>query len=721
VSVLDLLLARPDSDQGAPIGVDNWRLAVQAVIPRAGDSTWDVSMWGTDTWSQLTWTDLSPWVRGVEWHRGADSPGSRPDVGVLNVTLDDRSGRWSPWGSAAINVILDDEDPVIVDGEEVELGGPGFPTLLPPGFGPGTVIRVVAHEPDKGWWVPQFAGRVESWPQSLSGLGADQFVTVTVIETVSALAKIDNNALGAPVGVGESVTNRIYRLLSLAGWRYGYVLESSNAWPMQSTEMTTNRLTECYLTADSADVDFLTHRSGQAWVTDVDPRLHPVFGSLDVARWGEVVWERSLWSVPLDELWTSARLASVFYSGVEFHPSAIGEGRTITVDGRRPVRLLYDGDSFRQANDIHQIRNDIRLARAGGSEQLAESGTSIGLYDRATYSRNDLMLNSDYDVATLADRLLDRKALDVLRLESIELHGRTTAELGSNLPALFIIDVGDAAYCVIPDTLQAKLMKISSLTHRVVAATETRLQWSTSAALESVSDASPAIVTNVADDTSTHLSTPDHADFAIPGDMSMILKGSARRPFAEGARIMLVNHPGSFRVYWLHDSPSLGSGLWMDFIGTPTMSHFLGIGDFPVLDMLAERDVVLGITFDANDGTSNHEVKVWLNRDGAGWTLLYNLGGTGLTTRGTATGPLTIGNYVPTFVGVEEPISGAIAHFSLWDGLGAGGAPGGDLVTEYNAIPGQVEYLDRTGKTWTVNGTGYGWHYMPGSTPEPAL
>lgn len=721
MSVLDLLMARPDADQGAPIGVDDWLLAVQAVIPRADDSAWDVAQWGSDEWSDLSWTDLSPWVRGCEWHRGAGAPGARPEIGELRITMDDRQGRWSPWGSAATNVVVDDVDDIVVDGEAVELGGPGFPTLLPPGFGPGTIVRVVAHEPTKGWWVPQFAGKVESWPLTATGVGADKFVTVTVIETVSALAKVDDLALGALEGFGENATNRINRLLVAAGWRYGFLSELATFWPMQSTDMAVNRLTECYLTADSSDADFLTHRTGQAWLTDVDPRNHPVFGSLDVARWDEVVWGRSLWSVPLDELWTTARLASVFYSGVEFHPEEVGEGRTITVDGRRPVRLVYDADSFRMANDVHQIRNHILIARSGGTEQLAEHPVSIGLYDRASYSRDDLLLASDDDVLTLAERMLDRKALDVLRVEGVEFQGRVTAESGPNLPALFIIDIGDPAYAVIPDTKQAKLMKISSLTHRVVAATETRLTWSTSSTLESVSDASPCIVTNVADDTDTHLSTPNVAELSIAGDMSLILKWSARRPFAEGARIMLVNHPGSFRVYWLHDSPTLGSGLWMDFLGTPTKSHFLGIGDFPVLEMLAERDVVLGITFDANDGTGNHEVRIWWNIDDAGWTLLYNLGGTGLTTRGTGTGPLTIGNYVPTFVGDEEPIAGATCHFSMYSGLGVGGAPGGTLVTEYNAIPGQTSYLDSTGKTWTVNGTGYGWHYMPGGTPSPAI
>lgn len=691
MTVGHLLLERPAATTGTPIGVDDWRFAVEAVLPTEADALWGEAIWDTDLWSELVWTDLTADVRGLEWGRGADDPAGRPRVGTATITLDNLTGEWCPWGHDAAY------------------------------FGPGTLFRFVAHEPTKHWWVPQFAGVVESWLDTTDELGVEWTVTITLAETVDRLAHINNNALSAVEGSGDTAATRIVRLLAAANWPFGFHAETSPTFALQATDMALNRVTECYLTADSTDTNFYSHRSGLAFLAAVDARDNPDYQTLIESRWGTATWDVSLWSTSLDDLWPTARIASLFYGGIELHPTTAGPGRTITTDGRGPIRIVYDADSLIPANDADMVVNDVRLARAGGTEVIRQDFASMGRHGQRTFSRNDLVCSADSTVLSITEAILDRRAWNVLRVTGASFHGRMD-QPEPNMPALMIVDIGDRAFVVLPagiadpmhDMKPAVAARIAGYTHSIISLTASELNWRTAMTVDTIG---PAVTALVADDPDGRITTPNHASLSITGDMSWIIRGSIRRLITPGTFARIVDHPSNFELLWWHDHPTLGDGFMNRFHGTTTQERFLGLGDFPVLDFLAENDIAVGMTYRQNVA-GNYNVKVWQSVDGDDWTLLFDLGGTGTSTRAAGTDSLALRAY--RAAADEVPADGAIAHFSLYNGLGAGNAPGGTLVASYDAHLDETSHTDPTGKVWTVEGTEYGWHYLPGDTPSPA-
>ena len=79
---------------GFPIGLGDWRLSLEILAPGKESARWGTAVWGSATWpggddgSGVRWHDLSRYVRGVSWARGAMSVGTRPENGVMEFTLD---------------------------------------------------------------------------------------------------------------------------------------------------------------------------------------------------------------------------------------------------------------------------------------------------------------------------------------------------------------------------------------------------------------------------------------------------------------------------------------------------------------------------------------------------------------------------------------------------------------------------------------------------------
>lgn len=444
----DLLQQPPANDRGALIGIGDWRVSVEALLPDDALAVWGIAEWGEQTWTTLRWRDLTPYVRGMQWSRGSDEVYGRPRVGSLDLTLDASDDRFSPWNPAG------------ADGETV-----GY-------FAPGTLVRVgVRSATDsrggRAGWLPQITAIVDSWGMEfVASIGQDRFVPLKAYETLSALSQIDDNAT-APVGAGDVALQRFERLLDAAGWPYGFVVAAQNvaggAYGMgAATEMTANRLGELYLVADSSDCNFRSDRTGAAGVYNPEYNVAPPDPALD----------------PL-----------IDFSRIGTNAAVIGFYPTSVVSGSGTLYYIgYAAESFKTSNDKSAIVNDTRLARAGGSQQVFEQLASIKRHGRRSLVRNDFLNDSDGAVALIAQYITIRRALNTLRVDQIDVD---TIDRGDQYGLMVLAcDVGNECRIYPPfgDPVPSPLPYIRgfvrSITHRVMPMLDGVATWQTSFAFD---------------------------------------------------------------------------------------------------------------------------------------------------------------------------------------------------------------------------------------------
>ncbi len=443
ITVAELCQRPPAAGRGALIGIGDWRLVVEALLPSDGPSIWGVGVWGEAQWNVFAWEDLTPWVRGLEWSRGSDEPYGRPRAGDLTITLDSTEDRWSPWN-------------------------PAPPTGSPAYFAPGTIVRVgvrSATDPRASGWLPQITCIVDTWGQTYVGLGADRYVDVTAVETLRDLATIDDNALPGVVGGGEDAITRIERLLDAAGWKYGLRVEAQHlifapgTYTMQSTDMADNRLSECYLTADSCDAQFRTDRTGAALLTNIE--YISTVGPADVTI------------LPLADFSSNGGFP---YIGFDWYSRA-----STSTDVQF---VAFDPDSFDAPNSDDSVINDARFARVGGTQQTFQQLASISRFGRRTLVRNDLIAELDAVAEQLAQYTTIRRALNSLRVNGLTV---STSDLGD--PAGLVVlaaDVQSRAYVYSPDHIAAGTAGrvyvdgfVAGMRHQVSARNGSSVTWQT--------------------------------------------------------------------------------------------------------------------------------------------------------------------------------------------------------------------------------------------------
>lgn len=439
---------------GVALGMGDWRIAVQMLLPIDVTARWGIAKWGESKWNGLQWYDMTEYVRGAEWTRGASSFAGRPEVGVLNLTLDNADRQFSPWnGVSAWN------DATIVD----DTG-----TVQPGYFAPGSIVRVVAFSPSgqvepltnpnnllpasDDAFVPQFSGIVESWTDETLGLGKDSSVNVTVIETLSAMAPINDNALLSVEGDDDQPAARIQRLLNAAGWKYGDVIDTyfdvdpfltSTDYRLQSTDMADNRISELYLTADSVGGVIRSDRSGA-----------PTFYNSP---------ETSVTASAIKRGPDKVKLVS-FAPG--FSTGASGF-----------FNAPYVADSVNVENDDEPIINDVRLTFVGGTERSDTDSVSEQQYGSRPYSRSDLICKDNDLLDHLIAKTLAARSRKPLRLSSLQLHSQHQAAL---LP-IISLDVHDTVDVELPPLpshqVYANGNAIDSLTHRLTPLNESEPIW----------------------------------------------------------------------------------------------------------------------------------------------------------------------------------------------------------------------------------------------------
>lgn len=403
----------------------------------------------------IEWEDITGYVRGMEWFRGSDDPFGRRRNGEATLTLDAReyvtAGAATPtWGRRF--------DPA----HEYERTKPGGANLIRWGLRSPTDSR-------NDGWIPVFCGIVDSWIIN-SEQQADWFATVELVETMAALLPINDNAV-ALQGNNDTVYRRIDRLLTQANWPYGMVQAITyNGIPftgigitLQSTDMARPRLEEVYLSADSGAATVRPDVTGKAWIgyplryADSQPGTR-------LSEWSWITGTNSL---------RFGRL------------TLRGNGENLVSNYKH---LLYDIDSVELVNDPEHIVNDHRYARAGGTQQLAENGLSIGQFGRKSRARNDLICTHDLYALGLArdDNYLE--STTSIRIDSVEV---TATGKGIYYPIVAATDLDDGITISIdpqdtPSTVNQRRVfgLVRSMEHRVTVLNGQAVQWHVTYALD---------------------------------------------------------------------------------------------------------------------------------------------------------------------------------------------------------------------------------------------
>lgn len=371
----------PDVTHGLPTGWGDWRLCVEALlIESAADMLVGRMQVGTARVAHFEWVDISHFVRGMSWRQGADEFFGRPRPGVLTLTLASPDGALSAWNVDA----LEGRGAFLTAGLLIRVG-----------------LRSATDERADGW-LPQICGHVESWPSEIAGPNAaDEWATVTVIETVSALARIDDKALIgdelASWGGVNPVYMRVGALLERCGWKWGGYArwDYDDPFPyLQQTNMAQNRLAECYLSADSGLCVFRTGRTGVAELLP-DPFSGGVYYTPDPA----VLWQ-------FTELGGDAFL-STNQAADDWDAAII------------PEAVVW-------ANDDEALVNASTAAVANTSVSVTNTDlASIRRFNgRRSTSRSDLITEAA-DATTVATAITDRISFTsrlVRRCDSVTLH-----------------------------------------------------------------------------------------------------------------------------------------------------------------------------------------------------------------------------------------------------------------------------------------------------------
>lgn len=249
--------------------------------------------------------------------------------------------------------------------DPLNLAGPyvsaGVSQLLP-----GLPVTVEATY--QGVMFTLFSGYVDKWSVTYPGeANTLSTVSVSASDPVAILVAADPPPTDPPVGAGELISTRLHRILDRAGW------------PMADRAIETTGLATMSATAlDSS-----------AW-SELQDSATSVNGYL---------WLNNLGQVEYHDKSSFSRKADL----------RVGD------DGIMPVVAVE------LANNWEQVYNTVKLNRDEGNEQAVEDSTSIAQFGRRTFSRTDLLVETDGLVSESAGYILSQFRTQALRLESIRL------------------------------------------------------------------------------------------------------------------------------------------------------------------------------------------------------------------------------------------------------------------------------------------------------------
>lgn len=319
----------------------------------SGFGAWDVGTWDTALWGpDVVFVDVSDYVKSVQtnWQRSRQL--DRQPSASLTVELKNYDGRFTPGHASG---------PYVVAGETQ--------------VRPRVPVRVTAT-----WFgtdYPLFYGYVTSWQDEFPAMGLNAITTVTATDELTRLAAIDL-ATTAAVGAGETVKQRLERILEAAGWSGPTEFDDGVA-TVQATTLGGNALALCQLAAESDGGIFFAKPDGTLTFYDRNSRTSRYESVNDRASFGGSSTEPQL---------------------------------------RNPV-VVYDDEG---------LVNEARWSRVGGAEQVAVNDTSRALYGVHTSTRSDLICQSDADVLDIVQRLVSAASTPEYRIARITATCVTTPE-----------------------------------------------------------------------------------------------------------------------------------------------------------------------------------------------------------------------------------------------------------------------------------------------------
>ena len=295
-----------------------WRFAVEIAIVTNGGLLGTFVL-GTSVLGGPRWNDVTQDCEGLHWNRGGE-PTDRPIAGAASIRLNNDSGYWSPWNS--------------------------------PFFGPGTMVRIVVS--DGTTLINQLCGQTVVWNEACEGLGAYEWVDITVWENMFLLSSVDDHGLAGVVGGGDTLTQRVDRLMTQADWQFGIAVFATPPATFQATDFAQDVLTELYRTVDGVDAVVYPAKDGMLIIRD----------------------------------------------------RTTGSGVSWVYE--RPDQ---DPDSIVTANDDDRILSSVDLARVGGTVVHFDNAGIAGRYQRRSTQRTDMITVAepgDADLARVAYGILAR-------------------------------------------------------------------------------------------------------------------------------------------------------------------------------------------------------------------------------------------------------------------------------------------------------------------------
>lgn len=322
MTVMSELCAEPVAvTDGVPLGIagyPGYRFVAQIAVATAG-SLLGTFVLGSSKLGGPRWRDITGDIQGMSIDRGGE-PAGRPIAGEITIRLHNPTGTWSPW--------------------------------VNPFYAPGTLLRIVIG--NGVVTKPQFTGLVHSWNEAGVGLDAYEWIDIVAWEPQFLLAGIDDNALAVAVGAGETLTQRIDRLLAKAAWQFDRSIVSTLTATYQATDHAQDVASEMYRVVDSVEVTVWSGKDGR----------------------------------------------------LRFRERRLGNGGawTLAHQDKNPESLIT-------ANDDDRILASVDLARVGGSSVTYTNTGIAGRYQRRTSQRTDLVTVAEpanADLARVAAGMLAR-------------------------------------------------------------------------------------------------------------------------------------------------------------------------------------------------------------------------------------------------------------------------------------------------------------------------
>ena len=264
-------------------------------------------------------------------------------------------------------------------------GGPYAPGGLTQ-LKPGVPVRISATS--AGTTFVLFVGRVDSWQVGYSEAGTHSTAQVTASDPIYYLVAAD------PLESGEQGTGEN------AGARLGRILDNVD-WPVADRDIDT-----------SGQVTFQPTTLAQAAWTEATLAADSVNGYLAADSLGRVVY-REKNRLP--------RISSVVFDDTGANLPLVD------------VQTSYDTD---------QLYNLAKLARAGGTEQSAQDAESVSQFGLSTFSRSDLVVQTDDQVLDAAKYVVSQYGDLTTRIEGIStvLHDGSGSAAWADMLGLDVLD-----------------------------------------------------------------------------------------------------------------------------------------------------------------------------------------------------------------------------------------------------------------------------------------